>query len=93
MKFQYNLYIDQNFAKFSTQRLDDTYRTYSENLAYKWPGYVLSQSGHIFNGTDKVVSMDTHLALLRSSDIDRYEREKDIHFGPQARYTTGNSQE
>ena len=52
------LYIDQNFAKFSTRRLDETYRTYSENLALRWPGYVLSQSGHIFNATDNLVCMD-----------------------------------
>ena len=35
------LYCDPNFAKFSTRRIDDTYRTFSENMAVKWPGYVL----------------------------------------------------
>ena len=75
------LYIDANFTTFSTHRINDTFRTYSENLAFKWPGYVLGRYGHIFNATDQLVNMDQHLALLRSKDIDRYEREKDILFG------------
>jgi len=87
------VYIDANFAKFSTRRVDDTYRTFSENLAIKWPGYMLAKSGHIMNSTDRLVSMDSLLNLLRSKNIDRYEADKDLFFGPQARYTTGNSQE
>ena len=75
------LYIDANFTTFSTHRINDTFRTYSENLAFKWPGYVLGRYGHIFNATDQLVNMDQHLNLLRSKDIDRYEREKDILFG------------
>ena len=56
-KYDY-LYIDQNFATFSTRRINDNFRTFSENLAHKWPGYVLSSSGHIFNSTDKVIHLD-----------------------------------
>ena len=37
--------------------------------------------------------MDDLLALLRSKDIDRYHSQKELFFGDQARYTTGNSQE
>ena len=73
-------YCDSNFGKFSTKRCDETYRTFSENLAHRWPGYVLAQSGHIFNSTDRLVHMDDLLNLLRSKDIDRYEREKDLFF-------------
>ena len=62
-------------------RIDETFKTFSENMALKWPGYALARSGHIFNQTDKLVNMDQHLALLRSKDVDRYEREKDILFG------------
>jgi len=84
-------YIDSNFALHSTRRLNDSYRTFSENLANKWPGYVLSSSHHIENSTDRLVSMDALLSLLRSRDISGYERDKDLFFGPQARYTTGIS--
>ena len=49
------VYIDANFCKFSTRRVDETYRTFSENLALKWPGYVLAASGHIANSTDRLV--------------------------------------
>ena len=87
------LYIDANFATFSTRRLNDTYRTFSENISAKWPGYILTKSGHIFNSTDRLVNMDDQLTLLRSKDVDRYQRDKDLFFGQQARYTTGNSQE
>ena len=86
------LYIDQNFAKFSTRRIDDTYRTFSENLAARWPGYILSGQ-HIVNESDRVIHMDHLLALLRSKDLDRYQSQKELFFGNQARYTTGNSQE
>ena len=65
------LYIDPNFAKFSSRRIDETYRTFSENLAARWPGYVLSGQ-HIVNQSDRVVHMDDLLSLLRSKDIDRY---------------------
>ena len=86
------LYIDANFAKFSTRRIDETYTTFSENLAMRWPGYVL-QGQNIVNSTDRLVHLDDLLNLLRSKDIDRYNREKEMFFGNQARYTTGNSQE
>lgn len=86
------VYIDPNFCKFSTRRIDDTYRTFSENMAIKWPGYVL-EGQHIVNSTDRLVHLDDLLSLFRSKDIDRYEREKAMFFGDQARYTTGNSQE
>ena len=87
------IYIDANFSTFSTRRIDDSYRTYAENLALRWPGYALQQSGHIMNVSDRIVCMDQLQNLLRSKDLDRYEREKDIFFGPQARYTTGNASE
>jgi len=88
-----HIYIDSNFAKFSTRRVDNTYRTFSENMALKWPGYVLSKTGHIVNSTDRLVEMDALLDLLRSNVIDRYESQKELFFGPQARYTTGPSRE
>ena len=31
--------------------------------------------------------------LLRSKDLNKYQAEKELFFGPQARYTTGNAQE
>lgn len=37
--------------------------------------------------------MDDLLALMRSKDVDRYQRDKELYFGQQARYTTGNSRE
>ena len=86
------VYCDSNFATFSTRRVNDTFRTFAENLALKWPGYVL-QGQHIVNSTDRLVHMDDLLSLFRSKDIDRYNREKEMFFGKQARYTTGNSQE
>ena len=86
------LYIDPNFAKFSTRRIDETYRTFSENMALRWPGYVLSGE-KIVNSTDRLVHLDDLLSLLRSKNVDRYEREKELFFSNQARYTTGNSQE
>lgn len=70
------LYIDVNFATFSSRRINDTFRTVSENLAHKWPGYVFAKSRHIFNSTDNLVHMDDMLALMRSKDIDRYQRDK-----------------
>ena len=76
------VYIDQNFTKFSTRRVDDTYRTFEENLALKWPGYALAKSGHIMNQTDRLIEMDSLLNLLRSQNIARYESEKDFFFGP-----------
>ena len=77
-----NVYIDSNFAKFSTRRVDDTYKTFSENLQLRFPGYMLAKSGHLMNKSDREIQMDDLLTLLRSKDIDRYQREKDLFFGP-----------
>ena len=35
------LFCDPNFATFSTRRINDTFKTFGENLAARWPGYVL----------------------------------------------------
>ena len=88
-----HFFIDENFAKFSTHRVNDNYRTFSENLALKWPGYVMAKSAHIVPERDHYVHLDDLLSLLRSSDIDRYNRTKDHFFGPTSRYTTGKSKE
>ena len=37
--------------------------------------------------------MDDLLALMRSKDVDRYQCQKELFFGEQARYTTANSRE
>ena len=75
------LYADANFSTFSTRRVNDTFRTFAENLAHKWPGYILTKSGHIFNGTDRLIQMDDLLALMRSKDVDRYQCQKELFFG------------
>lgn len=86
------LFIDPNFATFSTRRVNDTFKTFSENLAARWPGYVL-KGEFIVPVSDHLVHMDDLLGLLRSKDIERYQSMKEHFFGSQARYTTGNSQE
>ena len=43
--------------------------------------------------TEITVNLDDLLALLRSKDIARYERERDKFFGKTSRYTTGNAKE
>ena len=87
------VFADSNFATFSTRRVNDTFKTFSENLAARYPGYVLSRDNFVVPVTDHLVHMDDLLNLLRSKDIDRYHSMKDHFFGRQARYTTGNSQE
>ena len=86
------VFIDSNFATFSTRRINDTFKTFSENMAARWPGYVL-KGNFIMPENDHLVHMDDLLTLLRSKDIDRYQSMKEHFFGSQARYTTGNSQE
>ena len=75
------LYSDPNFATFSTRRIEENWRTVPENIAIKYPGYLLNKSGHIYNNSDHFVNMDDLLALMRSRDIDRYESEKELFFG------------
>lgn len=65
-----NLYTDTNFARFSTRRIDETYLTFSENLAKRWPGYILNKSFNIVPSTDHVIEQGALLALLRSKNID-----------------------
>ena len=53
----------------------------------------MKRSAHILPKTDITVHLDDLLALLRSTNLARYEREKEIFFGPTSRYTTGASRE
>ncbi len=69
-----HVFIDENFAKFSTVRINENYRTFSENLALRWPGYMMAKSAHILPKTDTFVHLDDLLALLRSKDLQRYQR-------------------
>ena len=66
-------YIDENFSKFAARRIDDSYKTFSENLSQKFPGYEMARSAHILPKTDITVHLDDLLALLRSKDLARYE--------------------
>jgi len=86
-------YTDENFTKFSTRRIDDTYKTFSENIQLRFPGYEMSRSAHILPKSDITVHLDDLLSLLRSKDLARYEAEKSIFFGATSRYTTGQSRE
>ena len=86
-------YVDKDFAKFSTKRIDDTYMTWDEMMQKKYPGYVLGNDCIINNQSDILINLDELLALFRSKDIARYHQVKDRFFGKQARYTTANAQE
>ena len=87
------MYCDNEFTRFSRVRLEG-YLTFSENLAKRYPGYMLDQKTHlIVPTTDHRVNVDELFALFRSKDVERYEREKDKFFGPSGRYTTENAQE
>ena len=86
-------YCDNDFTKFSRVRLEG-YLTFSENMAKRYPGYMLdTKTNEIFPSTDHRVNVDELFTLFRSKDIARYEREKDKFFGPSGRYTTENAQE
>lgn len=37
-------YCDREFAKFSMKKIDDSWHTWDELLAKKYPGYVLDES-------------------------------------------------
>ena len=66
------VFADSNFATFSTRRINDTFRTFSENLAARWPGYELKGNFIVPVSDHHLVHMDDLLRLLRSKDIDRY---------------------
>ena len=67
-----HVFIDENFAKFSAVRINEQYRTFSENIALRWPGYVMAKSAHILPISDSYVHLDDLLALLRSKDLAKY---------------------
>ena len=69
------------------------YILFSENMANRYPGYCLDSKGHIVASTDTQINLDELLAIFRSKDISKYEKEKDRIFGFTSRYTTQNSLE
>ena len=73
-------YCDKHFAAFSRVRLPG-YFTFSENLARKYPGFILNDTtGLIENLSNLEINLDTLLGLLKSKDLDNYERIKDKIF-------------
>jgi len=80
-------------SKFATRKINENYKTFGENMADRFPGYVLDKDGFIRNKDDLCVNMDQMLALLRCKDLALYEEVKDRFFGNQARYVTTNSTE
>ena len=86
------VYCDPNFARFSLVRLEG-YLLFSENMANRYPGYCLDSFGHIVPSTDTQINLDELLALFRSKDIAKYQKEKERIFGFTSRYTTQKAQE
>lgn len=80
-------------SKFATRRIDETYLTFTESIAQKFPGYVLDKDGYIRNAADLTVNLDQLLCLLRSKDLELYEQHKERFFGPQARFITTGAKE
>ena len=79
-------------GKFSLRRLPG-YLTFSENLATRYPGYMLDQERRIVPSTDHKVDLDELMGLLRSKDIEGYEKVKSKFFGKSGRYTTMQAKE
>jgi len=85
------LYIEENFYKMSLVKIDG-YMLYSEWISKRYPGYLLDKNTNlIVSTTDHRVHLDEFFALMRSTDIARYEKEKDKFFGPSGRFTTRNA--
>ena len=80
-------YNEPHYQKHSLVRLDG-YMTFSENLASRYPGYMLDKEGLCVPKTDPTVNLDELMTLFRSKNIARYESEKERFFGTTARYTT-----
>ena len=87
------LFVEENFYKMSLVKIEG-YMIYSDWIAKRYPGYLLDKTtNQIVPSTDHRVHLDEFFALMRSTDIARYEKEKDKFFGPSGRFTTGNSVE
>jgi hypothetical protein len=86
-------YIDRDYARFSIVRIDDTWRTWSEMMQQRFPGYFLGSDMLIHNKSDISIDMDELLTLFRSKDLARYSKLKALWFGKQARFTTGKAVE
>jgi hypothetical protein len=70
-------------ARFSMKRIDETWMTYDECIAKKYPGYMLCEKREfIVSKSDVLISMDDLLSLMRSKDIGKYEQTKAHFFGP-----------
>ena len=80
-------YVSNDMAKFSVRRLEG-YLTFSENLAARYPGYLLDSKGFIVPSTDHKINLDELMSLLRSKEIQKYKKEKVRFFGKSGRYTT-----
>jgi hypothetical protein len=69
-------FVNKAFTRYSAVRLNDNYGTYNEHLASRYPGYLLKNCT-MWNESDIAVNLDNLLDLLKSRDLEKYEKVKD----------------
>jgi hypothetical protein len=83
-------FVNKAFTRYSSIRLNESYGTYMEHLAAKFPGYIL-KGETMFNFSDVAVNLDELLDLLKSRDLEKYEKVKDRFFGDQTRFVSSGT--
>ena len=71
------IFLNKDMMRFSTVRIDDSWKKYHEILNEKYVGFVLSKNMKTLEDkTDFQISMDRLIGLLKSTDLDEYHKVK-----------------
>jgi hypothetical protein len=70
-------YTNTDTSKWSINKLDDTWMTYTEGINHKFPGYGIDKKFLIYNMDDNAVDLEDLKNLLISKDLNYYHKVKD----------------
>jgi len=79
-------YANAETTKYSLRKISEEYMYFTEGIKMRYPGYDLDEHNLVVNKSDIEIDLQSLRDLLISSDIDSYQRTKDLYFSAQPRF-------
>jgi hypothetical protein len=67
------IYTTPDTLKWSLKKIDETYKTFSEGIADRFPGYELDEKKLVKNVSDETIDLEELKAFLLSKNPEEYD--------------------